>query len=393
MTDVSHLSNYIIVDRVLWGLDGPLQLDLDGAEAHLCLPETLQEDVEGTAWLEVERVGHVDLGQLEHQGQKYQLTSDLNAVYRLVPFERGDLHLFGVQGIWVTPPGGRIVREVQILIAAADRERGERLCRAFMRERPAEVLSLLRWTLPRAMRYVAKSLAALDVRSQIEVMGPGVVELRRSGISRRLDIGQLFASHDLGQANMSDGQAQLDSFLAAALTAPLPAKRGAVLARILGRDEVPDGSPRATLAIGDGLVMAYVHDMPDALRYLDAEEVSALEPNEEVRLALVKRNLWQTIPPIRIAGRPIFMALCGGYYEASLVLLKEFWDFVLPLLDGPPLVAVVSRDLLFVTGDVGAARRDKVRALAAPGGKPAWAISDGLYRRRDDGWLERVDTL
>jgi hypothetical protein len=149
----------------------------------------------------------------------------------------------------------------------------------------------------------------------------------------------------------------------------------------------------ASVPLTADLTAVFVHDTPTAMRPLTEAEVDALGPDPTERLTVARANVLRGLNEICIAGEDgLFMLTAGGDYENVLPLLPDVWEVVTPLLEGPPLVSIAARDLVFITGDTGP---DSIRRLQDQVGKLdnlSYAISNGVYRVLDQGAaFERVD--
>jgi hypothetical protein len=134
--------------------------------------------------------------------------------------------------------------------------------------------------------------------------------------------------------------------------------------------------------IAKGLVAMFAQDMPEALRWLPAEELDAMGLPDPMSVAAA--NLYRMQPVIRILGEgPLYMVMCGGTFEASLLVVPEVVAAMQAVVDGPLIAHVPTRDLLLFTGDTEPARR---QALIRTEEELTYAISPGLFRWVDGRW-------
>jgi uncharacterized protein YtpQ (UPF0354 family) len=99
------------------------------------------------------------------------------------------------------------------------------------------------------------------------------------------------------------------------------------------------------------LVILYAEDSPTNIRYLTPEDLTRAGVERHELRALACENLKRLLPKIERHGdRGLYMITAGGTYEASLLLLDSIWRDGQMDVQGDIVVAIPTRDLLFVTG-------------------------------------------
>jgi uncharacterized protein YtpQ (UPF0354 family) len=118
--------------------------------------------------------------------------------------------------------------------------------------------------------------------------------------------------------------------------------------------------------LNDRLVVFYVEDRPRAVQYLTEQRLAASGLKRADLRALALNNLQALIAVIRIQeGRGVYMVTAGGTYESSLLLLDDFWRARRIAVDGDYIVAIPSRDQLFVAGSKNHEAVARLRVIAA----------------------------
>ena len=120
-----------------------------------------------------------------------------------------------------------------------------------------------------------------------------------------------------------------------------------------------------------------------------------LELAEHELRAQAVANLWAAHDHIRVHGIPgsgHLLLTCGGNYEASLLLVDELWEQLAPHLQGDPVVAVPTRDVVALVGSEDLEPLAAIRAAAGriydQGSYPVWP---NLLVRREGRWTELED--
>ena len=310
--------------------------------------------------------------------------------------------LRGVQGQFISPPNARVVRERTIFVGTDDEALGNEILDAFALPHVAESGPAIPWTLDGAARYATRYLLDQGIAKSAETLGDGEVEIEFDDEERgRINLTNMFLNQMEG-AHPTEALEALRRFLDGVAPKETALQRDQLLPRvhhgvppIYLTGTLPSGATvqheLSSQKIGDDLCVLLVQDLPDRMRYLGPSDVEAIEPEPGLQLELAMKNLSRSLQRIRILGDgPVYMVVCGGNYEASLILLPELWDTLDPLLDGDRLIAIPARDLLFVTGDADEVRRQQMAILAEPGAELAYPVSDGVYRWRPEGGWERL---
>lgn len=192
---------------------------------------------------------------------------------------------------------------------------------------------------------------------------------------------------------------QLERFLASVLRSPaietvsaadrrrlLPVvKDNAFLQEV--RAALSQSEPLSRPLAGD-LVVLYVLDSADSMRYVDARALSDLQLSPAAVSSLALENLRAQPPDHRWEEDGALRHLrADGNYEASFLLLPEFWDAVAGELGGEPMVAVPARGELAVapsSAENAAALRAWARATAAAAPYP---MSEDVLVWRGGAWV------
>lgn len=206
----------------------------------------------------------------------------------------------------------------------------------------------------------------------------------------------------------------LGTAAAADSTAPTGAAPGAApgtrqIATILDtRRIVPIIKPRAWLAqsqlaaahatpfdfvtddLNTELVVVYVEDDKRNLRYLSAAQLAEFGLTQQELRPLALENLMRLLPQIQLHSTgPVSMLTAGGNYEASLLLVKEFWSAGKVQVAGEIVVAVPSRDVVLITGSAnpeGLAQLQKLARASRPA-KASFELTQTLFVCRDGQFL------
>jgi len=114
-----------------------------------------------------------------------------------------------------------------------------------------------------------------------------------------------------------------------------------------GGDPEEDAHQRFT----EDLIVAYVVDAPETIRYLTNKNLADLKVSVEELHKQALKNLVSILPAVDIQeANGVYRVRCDGNYDASLVLLDDFWDKWPFKVPGEIVVAVPARDWLLVTG-------------------------------------------
>ena len=151
-----------------------------------------------------------------------------------------------------------------------------------------------------------------------------------------------------------------------------------------------DDSP-VLKTLGQGLLAAYLVDEGPNFRYVPNRECApaGFDTEELHRVGIMNlAALAQTELEVR-SYRGIFVALMGGNFEASMILVDTFWEEVVPaFLPGPIVAAFPARDILSF-GEAGSpavmAELEAVIGRTFPDGDHL--LSDKLHVRRERAWV------
>jgi uncharacterized protein YtpQ (UPF0354 family) len=133
------------------------------------------------------------------------------------------------------------------------------------------------------------------------------------------------------------------------------------------------------------LIVVYAEDGAKGIRYFSRQEFDQAGIERAGLRGLAVDNLKRIIPKIEAQRAPaITMLTAGGDYEASLLLFDNIWSSGQIKVDGDIVVAVPSRDALFVVGSRDLEAVAKLRVVAAKILKESpYGISDALFVYRN----------
>lgn len=167
------------------------------------------------------------------------------------------------------------------------------------------------------------------------------------------------------------------------------------------KTEVPDDDPGETVLVADaefpahlslsnGLTCFYLLDKGDHFEYVlsgqvaeHAETIESLHGKAVANLAsLASANL------VVRSYQDIFVALMGGNFEASLLLVDELWDEIYSHVVENDFVAVIpQRDILaFCDSRSKVGKAQLFETIARISSTEDRLLSDKLYRRVDRQW-------
>lgn len=323
----------------------------------------------------------------------------LDPVEMTVERDTGSLTTSGLQVALLESLSGPFVRETRLVVTLLG-ELGHPIGAAFSDTDGVE-LPAVPWTLDGATRFTEKTLIEKGWAKDVRIAAPGVLEVvYPDDTEAQLQLHNIFPM--LQSTDPTEGQQRLVAHLKSTvdgLKARSDTGREQLMVRVYAGPSpftlsLPHHEPVAfaSVPLAVDLTAVFVQDTATSMRPLRDEEVAALEPDPSAWLDLAKANLLRSLPEIRIVGSgSVFMVTAGGDYENALVLLPELWAVVEPLLDGPPLVAIPARDLLFITGDIGPVSVEVLTGLVHNAGDLSYPISPGVYRVVDQGQtLERI---
>lgn len=139
------------------------------------------------------------------------------------------------------------------------------------------------------------------------------------------------------------------------------------------------------------LVLAYVEDTPEAMRYITPSRQKRIDTDFAALNDTALENLKAFLPQLRVeGGGGRYAARLDHNYDASMVLVFEHWRDRLSV-PGDPVFAIAARDELLICGSEDhesvAALRDMAREIAA---KSAYGLTSELFVWRD-GRLQVLD--
>jgi hypothetical protein len=166
------------------------------------------------------------------------------------------------------------------------------------------------------------------------------------------------------------------------------------------KPEIPgsDPAPVVSLSADDspvlrgfapGLLSAYLVDEGDRFSYVqgrDLREAGIREDDLHCRAVANLAELAELKVTVRANG-PVWAIFLDGNFEASLMLIDDFWSHGLREYARDPVVAIPTRDVLAFCDVESAAGVSELRAVV----KRVWPsgdhlLSENLYRRVDGRW-------
>jgi len=144
------------------------------------------------------------------------------------------------------------------------------------------------------------------------------------------------------------------------------------------------GGKPAELVMEDfsgGLVVVYAQDTPSNMAFLTPGDLGklGLKPADLRQIAVA--NLAALPDKIGVKRGPLVsIVVAGGTYEASLLLLTDFWKAQAAKVDGEIVAAIPARDLLLFTGSKNTVGVAKLAALATEMlAKSSYGLTNQLY--------------
>ncbi len=129
----------------------------------------------------------------------------------------------------------------------------------------------------------------------------------------------------------------------------------------------------------DKLVILYGEDGENGISYFTKDRFAESGLNKDSLLPLALKNLDAVLPEIQRNGdEGVYMITAGGNYEASLILLNDIWTKENMPVDGQIIIAIPTKDLLFVTGSKNIGGIKKIITMA----QEAW--ESGPYQLLPD---------
>ncbi|TJZ61537.1 DUF1444 family protein [Sphingobacterium olei] len=115
----------------------------------------------------------------------------------------------------------------------------------------------------------------------------------------------------------------------------------------------------------DELIIVYAEDTELNIRYLQKHIIDSLNIGLDTLRDFAFNNLRKILPDVEIinsGGK--FGILAGGVYEASLILSKTMWNKENFSVDGNIVIAMPTRDMVYVTGSKNKQEINKLKSLA-----------------------------
>lgn len=159
----------------------------------------------------------------------------------------------------------------------------------------------------------------------------------------------------------------------------------------LARSNAPESQQPVLASLAGSLVLAYVEDTPEAMRYITPSRLESIDMDFATLNTTAFENLLAFLPQLRIeGGGGRYAARLDHNYDASMVLVFGHWRERVPVA-GDPVFAIAARDELLVCGSEDgesvAALRDMAREIAA---SSAYGLTDELFVWRE-GRLQVLD--
>ena len=246
-------------------------------------------------------------------------------------------------------------------------------------------------------RELARSLKAASPFDEVIVQGELALCVTNSvgvAYTARLDSGyQRYLQEP--QAQQSIMKSEIDSIFAAQATGNSIEKRR-IVPLIKSRawlNEVPaEKHPDyVTEDLNEQLVVVYVEDQRKTIRYLSPAQLAQAGVKREELRALALENLMRLLPQVDLHKGPLVsMLTAGGNYEASLLLVKDFWGAGKVQVTGEIVVAVPSRDVVLITGSANADGLAHIRKLARASRpvKASYQLTDTLFVYRNGRFVK-----
>lgn len=154
--------------------------------------------------------------------------------------------------------------------------------------------------------------------------------------------------------------------------------------------ELPDSEGPVTCALGHRLLVAYLVDQGDSFAYVQYRHLAEADMTMEQLHAVAVQNL-AALAEERVEVRQygsIYAVLMGGTFEASLVLLEDFWsEWYSHLAPSGFVVAFPARDIL-AFGDASSVEviGELNQVCQRCNGDFDHPLTNTLYRRDGSSW-------
>lgn len=138
------------------------------------------------------------------------------------------------------------------------------------------------------------------------------------------------------------------------------------------------------------LHIVYAIDRPNSVATLKASQLPVIGIGREDLREVAVANLGLILEKVELQpGDTASMVLCGGNYEASMLLVDDLWRQMQGQVQGELVACAPSRDLLLFTGTETEGGLDALRGIADEvheGG--SYLVSKTILVRRNDRWEE-----
>jgi len=247
-----------------------------------------------------------------------------------------------------------------------------------------------------------------DMASRLRAAMPGRTVAVSSRLSLSIEGADGLQQVFLDNAYRFAAEAADDAGREAVIAAWLASSTGAAASDAAGIDDIvpvlkspdwfdalparEDGRPvgHRSEALNAHLAIVYAIDTPHNVAYVGEDRFVDRGIGVDGLRRRAVDNLRAKLPRLEVQrGGGLNMVVAGGYYEASIVLLDEFWVRERERLRGDPVIAIPARDVL-VFGDsadpkvVAELRRHATEIHA----DAAYALSPVLFQRFADGRIE-----
>ena len=147
-------------------------------------------------------------------------------------------------------------------------------------------------------------------------------------------------------------------------------------------------------ALGNGLLVAYVVDTGDALQVLQYRHLAESGfAAGELHIRAVENLLGLAREKLEVRScRGVFVALMGGNFEASLLIVDRIWDETLAhLVPNGFVAAVPARDILAFCDIASQAGIAELRAIVARAETLDHPLIPTLLCRQGASWIRYED--
>lgn len=147
--------------------------------------------------------------------------------------------------------------------------------------------------------------------------------------------------------------------------------------------------PFVSEPFNDSLVIVYAQDNPENLEYVTPDALAKAHLQPKDLRALACANLKRLMPSFELRGEPgFYMVMAGGTFEASLLLFDALWTPEYFEVQGDFVVAIPSRELLFITGSENLENVERLREIAREARAEAgYPLTDELFIRRGNTFV------